>query len=146
MSTASILARTVGANQNLLDVDRVEILKGPQGTLFGRNTIGGAISIVTRTPGDQFTFDGEITGGSLDRRDIAVSADIPISDTLLSSVTVSSLQRDGYQKIIPYPGNSGLVDPQGTFHASDYYSYADSKAARTSRRCAPSSCGRSPTI
>ena len=39
------LARTIGANQNLLDVDRIEILKGPQGTLFGRNTIGGAISI-----------------------------------------------------------------------------------------------------
>jgi len=43
-------ARTVGANQNLLDVERIEILKGPQGTLFGRNTIGGAISVVTRTP------------------------------------------------------------------------------------------------
>src|SRR6185437_7155910 len=45
------LARTIGANQNLLDVDRVEILKGPQGTLFGRNTIGGAINIVTHMPG-----------------------------------------------------------------------------------------------
>ena len=45
------LARTIGANQNLLDVDRIEILKGPQGTLFGRNTIGGAINIVTHTPG-----------------------------------------------------------------------------------------------
>src|SRR5215475_2181014 len=41
------LARTIGANVNLLDVDRVEILKGPQGTLFGANTIGGAISVVT---------------------------------------------------------------------------------------------------
>jgi len=47
-------ARTVGANQSLLDVERIEILKGPQGTLFGRNTIGGAISIVTRTPGSEF--------------------------------------------------------------------------------------------
>ncbi len=47
------LARTIGANQSLLDIDRIEILKGPQGTLFGRNTIGGAISIVTHTPGDK---------------------------------------------------------------------------------------------
>ena len=47
------LARTIGANQNLLDVDRIEILKGPQGTLFGRNTIGGAINIVTHTPGNR---------------------------------------------------------------------------------------------
>src|SRR5512144_1370001 len=47
------LARTIGANQNLLDVARIEILKGPQGTLFGRNTIGGAISIVTHTPGTE---------------------------------------------------------------------------------------------
>ena len=41
------LARTIGANLSLLDVDRLEILKGPQGTLFGANTIGGAISVVT---------------------------------------------------------------------------------------------------
>ena len=45
------LARTVGANQDLPDVERIEVLKGPQGTLFGRNTIGGAISIVTHNPG-----------------------------------------------------------------------------------------------
>ncbi len=52
------LARTIGANQNLLDVDRIEILKGPQGTLFGRNTIGGAINIVTHTPGTVFAVKG----------------------------------------------------------------------------------------
>ncbi|MFM5914449.1 MAG: TonB-dependent receptor plug domain-containing protein, partial [Chakrabartia godavariana] len=44
------LARSVGANQELPDVDRVEVLKGPQGTLFGRNTIGGAILVRTREP------------------------------------------------------------------------------------------------
>src|ERR1700733_6453124 len=79
-------ARTVGANQNLLDVERIEILKGPQGTLFGRNTIGGAISIVTRAPGNEFTIQGQLTGGSFDRRDVSVMADLPISDTLLSTV------------------------------------------------------------
>src|SRR5665213_3409519 len=63
------LARTIGANQQLLDVDRIEILKGPQGTLFGANTIGGAISIVTHTPGDEARFIAQATGGSFDRRD-----------------------------------------------------------------------------
>jgi len=55
------LARTIGANQNLLDVDRIEILKGPQGTLFGANTIGGAISIVTHTPGNDTRFIAQAT-------------------------------------------------------------------------------------
>jgi len=48
-----ILARSTGANVDLLDVERIEVLKGPQGTLFGRNTIGGAISVVTRESGPQ---------------------------------------------------------------------------------------------
>src|SRR3954467_9835028 len=79
-------ARTVGANQNLLDVERIEILNGPQGTLFGRNTIGGAISIVTRTPGDQAALQAQITGGSFQRRDVSVMADMPLADNLLSTV------------------------------------------------------------
>src|SRR5262245_42622688 len=70
------LARTIGANQSLLDVDRVEILKGPQGTLFGRNTIGGAINIVTHVPGKEFAFKAEATGGSYNRTDIGFTADL----------------------------------------------------------------------
>jgi iron complex outermembrane recepter protein len=97
------LARTIGANQNLLDVDRIEILKGPQGTLFGRNTIGGAINIVTHTPGKERRFVAQATAGRFNRRDFAFTADLPITDNLLSSLTVSSLVRDGYQKSIPFP-------------------------------------------
>jgi len=100
------LARTIGANQNLLDVDRVEILKGPQGTLFGRNTIGGAISIVTHVPGPEPRFQAQATAGEFDRLDLAFTADLPLTDKLLSSVTASSLTRDGYQRVIPYPANS----------------------------------------
>src|SRR5215470_15601303 len=61
------LARSVGSNTSMLDVERVEILKGPQGTLFGRNTIGGAISIVTRDPKPDFMFRSEVTTGQYSR-------------------------------------------------------------------------------
>jgi len=112
-------ARTVGANQNLLDVERVEVLNGPQGTLFGRNTIGGAISIVTRTPGDQFAAQAQVTGGSFDRRDVAVMVDIPLADNLLSTFTFSNQFQDGYQKRIPYPSPTPYVsDPVGALHSS----------------------------
>src|SRR5580704_12935268 len=101
------LARTIGANQNLLDVDRVEILKGPQGTLFGANTIGGAISITTHTPGDEARFIAQATGGSFDRRDFGFSADIPIiQGTLLSTISVSSQEQEGWMRVVPYPSNS----------------------------------------
>ena len=63
-------ARTVGAVVDLLDLDHVEILKGPQGTLFGRNTIGGAISVVTRDPGNAFGGSGDVTYGSFNRVDV----------------------------------------------------------------------------
>ena len=104
------LARTIGANQNLLDVDRIEILKGPQGTLFGRNTIGGAINIVTHTPGTESKISGSMTLGAYNRHDVLLTADMPLSDTLLTTVSVSSQTREGYQKVVPYPADS----PMGT--------------------------------
>lgn len=126
------LARTVGANVNLLDVDRVEIAKGPQGTLFGANTIGGAISIITHTPGDQARFIAEATGGSYDRRDLAFTADIPIiPDKLLSSVTFGTQNQDGWQQVIPYPTSSPygqtpfVVDPATAYPASGYQTGSD---------------------
>lgn len=112
-------ARTVGANQNLIDVDHVEVLKGPQGTLFGRNTIGGAISIVAHTPGDEFAVTGQVTTGSYDRHDIAILVDIPLSPALLSSLTFSSQQREGYERRIAYPDTTPYVaDPVNAFHGA----------------------------
>jgi iron complex outermembrane receptor protein len=112
-------ARTVGANQNLLDVERIEILKGPQGTLFGRNTIGGAISIVTRAPGNEFTIQGQLTGGSFNRRDVSVLTDIPLAPNLKSTITVATQYQDGYQKRIHYPSPTPYVsDPVGALHSS----------------------------
>jgi iron complex outermembrane receptor protein len=117
------LARTVGANQNLMDVERVEILSGPQGTLFGRNTIGGAISIVTRTPSDSFQGRVQATTGSFDRRDFSGTVDIPFSDSLRASVTVASNERDGYQKRVPDPYAVGYLAPDypQKFHVPSGY-------------------------
>ena len=121
------LARTIGANQNLLDVDRVEILKGPQGTLFGANTEGGAISIVTHTPGNEATFTAQATAGTFARRDFGFTADLPIiKDVLLSTITVSTQNRNGYVTVIPYPQSSPqgqtsfVVDPQTAYPKAGY--------------------------
>jgi iron complex outermembrane receptor protein len=116
------LARTIGANQDLLDVDRVEILKGPQGTLFGANTEGGAISIITHTPGNEEKFTAQATTGSLNRRDFGFTADLPlIKDTLLSSITVSTQNREGYQRVIPYPAGSPQADTPFVVDPPDAY-------------------------
>lgn len=103
------LARTVGANLDLPDVERIEVLKGPQGTLFGRNTIGGAISVVTRTPGDVASFQGDVTTGRFNRIDVRGYADLPLAETLRSSITFSMKSRDGYQKRVPYPSTTPFV-------------------------------------
>ncbi len=108
------LARTVGANQDLLDVERVEVLRGPQGTLFGRNTIGGAINIVTRAPGDEFRFRGDITTGSFNRIRVRASVDVPIAPGLAIALTGSFHDRDGYVRHVPYTGPGANLIPNST--------------------------------
>lgn len=103
------LARTIGANLDLPDVERVEILKGPQGTLFGRNTIGGAVSVVTRDPGDTFAIRGEVTTGRYNRLDAQASLDIPLTDSISSLVTVAVKNRDGFQHRVPFPSATAYV-------------------------------------
>jgi iron complex outermembrane recepter protein len=115
------LARSVGANQELPDVERIEVLKGPQGTLFGRNTIGGAISIVTHDPGNEFRFKGDVTLGRFGLIQTRGTVDIPIADSLSSSFSFSTKNRNGYLKRIAYPGfNPASVEPITSFVAAGY--------------------------
>ncbi|WP_206243494.1 TonB-dependent receptor [Novosphingobium terrae] len=113
------LARSIGANQELLDVERIEVLKGPQGTLFGRNTIGGAISIVTHDPGPRMRFTADLTTGSYARLQARGTVDLPITDRLFSSLSFGVLNRQGYQKRIPYPG-AVTIDPATSFASAGY--------------------------
>ncbi|BBC72089.1 TonB-dependent receptor [Altererythrobacter sp. B11] len=114
------LGRSIGANQDLLDVERIEILKGPQGTLFGRNTIGGAISIVTRNPGDEFRVTGDLTVGSFERMQVRGMIELPITKGLSSSLAFGMLKREGYQKRVAYPGDAGDYDSWELFPAAGY--------------------------
>jgi iron complex outermembrane receptor protein len=81
---------------DFIDLDRVEVLRGPQGTTYGRDSVGGAIRMWTRPPGDEFGGQITATAGSYDRRDVKASLDLPITDKLRSKWTGSSLYRDGF--------------------------------------------------
>jgi iron complex outermembrane receptor protein len=79
------------------DVARMEVLKGPQGTLFGANTTGGVINIVTNQPTGQYGVDGKVTYGNYNRLDGSVSFNFPIiPDVLAGKVTISHEGRDGF--------------------------------------------------
>jgi iron complex outermembrane receptor protein len=120
------LARSVGANADLLDVERVEILKGPQGTLFGRNTIGGAVSIVTRDPGHEFKVKGDATTGSYNLFEGRASIDIPLTANLFSMITFDIKNRDGYGKRMAFPDSR-------VFNSRSYTAYpaAASESSQT---------------
>jgi len=91
------LGRTVGSLLDIVDLERVEVLRGPQGTLFGRNTIGGAISVTTKKPSTE-AFESELsfTYGTDDRIDAQGAVNLPISETLAARITAATFQQDGY--------------------------------------------------
>ena len=82
--------------QDFVDVDRIEVLRGPQGTTYGRDAVGGAIRIWTRRPSDEFGGSITATTGSNDRRDAKVSLDLPLSDNFRTKWTASNVYRGGY--------------------------------------------------
>lgn len=89
-------ARATGTNQSFYDIESVQVLYGPQGTLFGRNATGGAVLISTNKPVDR--FEGSISGtyGNLNRFDITGMLNIPVAETLQVRVAGQRQKRDGY--------------------------------------------------
>ncbi|MFC7047896.1 TonB-dependent receptor [Emcibacter nanhaiensis] len=88
----------------LFDVERIEVLRGPQGTLYGKNAIGGAINVVSTKPGQDFQAKVKATVGNYDRQDFQGVVSGPLSDSLAAKVSFSSRQRDGWVENI-YTGN-----------------------------------------
>lgn len=91
------MPRMDGLDFDLLGIERVEVLRGPQGTLFGRNTIGGAVNITTSKPSKESSAEVEAITGSFNRFDALMNLQGPlIKDVLAGQISLASRTRDGY--------------------------------------------------
>ncbi|MDO1557927.1 TonB-dependent receptor [Brevundimonas sp. 2R-24] len=90
------LSRIRGTQLELLDLQRVEVLRGPQGTLYGKNTIGGAVRLVTRTPDQGPYGNASLTYGDYNERAVRISGAAPINDQWAIGGAVLIADRDGY--------------------------------------------------
>lgn len=90
------LARLSGANMELADVERVEVLRGPQGTLYGRNTMTGALKVVTHRPSETLWFRGEASFGSHELARVKAAVSGPLTDGLLASASGYFTDRGGW--------------------------------------------------
>ncbi|HSG63921.1 MAG TPA: TonB-dependent receptor plug domain-containing protein, partial [Gammaproteobacteria bacterium] len=90
------MGQSIGGTLDFRDIASVQVLRGPQGTLFGRNTIGGAIVLTSRDPGDEFGGDYRFQVGSDSLVDAFVGVDVPGNDGFRSRFTFGARERDGY--------------------------------------------------
>ncbi len=112
------LARPAAALGDFLDLERVEVLRGPQGTLYGRNTVGGALNVITRRPTNDVEASARLVAGSVDtlRSDVRVSGPL-IPDRLLGSASFLRGVRDGFVRDLDHPdrplGGEDVTATQG---------------------------------
>ncbi len=85
-------------NLELVEIERMEVLRGPQGTLFGRNTTGGAVNIITKKPGDEFEAKGEFGYGRFDEIRVKGSLNVPITDKFLTKWSAFYVEDNGWQR------------------------------------------------
>ena len=90
------LGQSPALNQELLDLERVEVLRGPQGTLFGKNTVAGAINLISKKPEDSLFGSVGVEIGNLDSRQYSASINVPFSDKVFFKLAANQQERDGY--------------------------------------------------
>lgn len=92
------IGRISGANTDLFDLARVEVLRGPQGTVYGKNAVGGVVNLISRKPSQEREAQVQATAGNFDRLNLRGYVSGPLTDTLSAKLAVSALNRDGFVK------------------------------------------------
>lgn len=101
-------AAAIGSLSEILDIESIEVLRGPQGTLFGRNTIGGAILINSKKPDENFAGEVEVLVGENDWRQMRGMVNIPLSDTFFAKISGLYREKDGWVDTPNIPNDDGL--------------------------------------
>jgi len=105
--------RAVGSAMELVDIDRVEVLRGPQGTLYGKNTVGGAINIISKRPQGEGAGYLDVILGSYGRNDYRGSYDFSLSDSTSAKITFSSQNDGAYGEALDFATNKKVADLAG---------------------------------
>ncbi len=130
------MGQSVGGVMELKDISNVQVLRGPQGTLFGRNTIGGAVVLSTTDPGEELGGKIRVGTGDDSLLELFGAIDIPITDTLLSRFSAGTKQQDGYVTRVSDGADLGDTDnttltakflftPSDTFTAKLNFDYTE---------------------
>ena len=112
------LGRPAGTAFDLADIDRVEVLRGPQGTLFGRNSTGGAINFITAAPTGEFGVKAEGTLGSYDRRRGRITVNLPAFGPISARVSYLHDENRGYVKNLTPGREFTFAEPFGTIRSA----------------------------
>ena len=122
---------------NLFDIEQVEILRGPQGTLFGKNTTGGTVNVTTTAPKlEEFSAYAEVTFGNFDRNDYEGVFNVPIGENAALRIGAASTNRDGFVDGVRTDGTlSGLdlADDDEVFYSCLLYTSPSPRDQRGSR-------------
>src|SRR5262245_58374049 len=110
---------TFASSVDLMDLERVEVLRGPQGTLFGRGSIGGAIRYISKPPQGDDTGSISVTYGDFNRVDVRASYDFKLSDTVFARVSGVAKKRDGYQNVYDFACKFPVLAGRGDGLAAD---------------------------
>ena len=109
------LGRQLGSNLSLVNIERIEVLRGPQGTLYGRNSLGGAVNIITSNPNGKTGAEVNLQTGSRGRVAANVYAEFPLSDTFSLGVSTYFKRRNGVGDFLLLPNPEARIGEEQEF-------------------------------